>query len=74
MCEPERRSNYRRTVVVPTARRQTAAKLEALGDAALRRKSYESALDYYQRLLEISPDHSKAARLLPMLLMRTSGG
>lgn len=74
LCEPERRSSYRRTVVVPAARRKTAAKLEALGDAALRRKSYESALDYYQRLLEINPDHSKAARLLPMLLMRTSGG
>ncbi len=74
LCEPERRNNYRRTVVGPAARRKTATKLEALGDGAFRRKSFESALDYYQRLLELNPDHSKAARLLPMLLMRTSGG
>jgi hypothetical protein len=74
LSEPKKRQRYRNRLVSAAARRRTAGQLETLAAAAVRRKMYHSALDYVQRLLEIAPDNSKAVRLLPVLLARTSVG
>lgn len=72
LSDPTRRAHYRRTLVSPANARRTAQKLDGLGAAAFRKRTFHSALDYYQRLLELEPDNSKISRLLPVLLARTS--
>ncbi len=72
LSDPHRRRGYRQTLVPGSQRRRTAKKLQILGGAALRRKAFHSALDYYQRLLDLDPGNTMASRLLPTLLARTS--
>jgi hypothetical protein len=72
LSNSERRERYRRKLIGARTRKKAAKKLEALGSAAVRRKAMHSALDYYQRLLEIKPTHRGASRLLPVLIARTS--
>jgi|GEM_PF-4789620 len=72
LSDATRRAHYRRTLVSPANSRRTAQKLDGLGAAAFRKRAFHSALDYYQRLLELEPDNSKISRLLPVLLARTT--
>lgn len=70
--DPAQRRRYRNTLVPASRRRRAARKLEQLGGAALRRGAFASALDYFQRLLELEPDHDKVSRVLPILIAKTS--
>ncbi|MFW5967718.1 MAG: hypothetical protein ACOCV2_09385, partial [Persicimonas sp.] len=69
--DPDKRRAYRHRIVSSDMREETAKKLEALADAALRRKSFVEALDFYRRLREVDPDHDKANRLISRLEGRT---
>lgn len=69
--DPDKRRAYRHRIISSDERNQTAQKLEALADAALRRKSFVDALDFYRRLREIDPDDARANRLITRLEGRT---
>jgi tetratricopeptide (TPR) repeat protein len=72
LIDTDQRELYRQKLIGDRTRAKAAKTLEALGSAAVRRRELHSALDYYQRLLEIEPKHTDASRLLPVLLARTS--
>lgn len=73
LSDGRERQRHRRKFVPTEVQNKAAKKYETLGNDALHRKSYASALDHYQRLLELEPNNSRVSRLLPTLLMRASG-
>lgn len=72
LSDPTRRAEYRKTLISPANARRAARLLDGLGAAAFRKNAFHSALDYYQRVLVLEPNNAKVARLLPVLLARTT--
>jgi tetratricopeptide (TPR) repeat protein len=72
LSDSDSRERYRKKLIGSSTRAKAAKQLESLAEAALRRKAIHSALDYYQRLLEIHPTHKRASQLLPVLIARTT--
>lgn len=69
---PEGRRTCREAFAPASKRKAVLTMLEKLANGAMRAKKFASALDFYQRLLELAPNHEHAARMLPSLLTKAS--
>lgn len=72
LTNPRARRELRQQTVPPTDLLQTARALETIATRALRQNAPRRALDAFQRLLELDPEHPNASRLLPSLLASVS--
>ena len=69
--DPRRRRKYRQELISEEQRRAKLEEIEARARQAVVQRDYKSALDDYQRVLELEPEHEKATQELPELIART---
>lgn len=68
IAEPDTRRDHRLAKVDAQRLQTVAAELDVLAGRAARMRKLTSALDLYQRLLELDPHHERASKILPKLV------
>ncbi|QDG53805.1 hypothetical protein FIV42_24590 [Persicimonas caeni] len=72
--EPKTRKPCREKFAPASKRKDVRDALEKLAGDAMRQQKFVSALDFYQRLLELDPTHEHAGKMLPTLITRVNQG